>query len=52
MHQVIGDVDALAGVSQGVLVEDVALDDLGAGESAGEALGVPSKTPNRVAGFE
>jgi hypothetical protein len=52
MHQVIGGVDAVAGVSQGVLVEDVALDDLGAGESAGEALGVSSKTPNGVAGFE
>jgi hypothetical protein len=52
MHQIVGSVDALAGVSEGVLVEDVALDDLGAGESAGEALGVSSKTPNGAAGFE
>jgi hypothetical protein len=35
-----------------VLVEDIAADNLGAGESAGEALGVSSKAPNGVAGFE
>jgi hypothetical protein len=52
MHQVIGGIDAFAGVSQGALLEDIALDDLGVGESAGEALGVSSETPNGVAGFE
>jgi hypothetical protein len=52
MHQVIGGVDALAGVSQGALLEDIALDDLGAGEPASEALGVSSETSNGVAGFE
>jgi hypothetical protein len=52
VHQVIGGVDALAGDSQGALIGDIALDDLGAGEPAGEAPGVSSKTPNRVAGFE
>jgi hypothetical protein len=52
MHQVISGVDAFTRVSQSVLVEDIALDDLGAGESAGEALGVSNEAPNRVTGLE
>jgi hypothetical protein len=52
MHEIIGGIEPLAGRFESPFVEDIALNDLGAGKSAREAFGIAGKTPNGVTGFE